>query len=129
MANITVTICSDEGIEEQVIFPAKNEVCPECNGDGFVLCEGMRGYAYTAEEFNEAFWDDEDREAYFTRGGKYDQVCPCCKGKNVVAVPDVSRMTAEQKAQFQQWEKDQAQRTRSEAEDRLTMRRECGIWD
>lgn len=128
MASITVTIVNEEGLEEQITFPAKNKVCPECVGEGFVLREGMRG-AYTVEEFDEAFCDDEDREAYFTRGGKYDQVCPCCKGKNVVAVPDVSRMTAEQKLQFQQWEKDQAQRARYEAEDRLTMRRECGIWD
>jgi hypothetical protein len=116
-------------MEEQVTFPAKNKVCPECEGQGFVLREGMRNYAYTAEEFNEAFWDDEDREAYFTRGGKYDQVCPCCNGKNVVPVPNPAVMSAAQKLQFQQWEKQEASMARSRAEDARTMRMESGCYD
>lgn len=126
---VTVTIYNDEGEEQEVSFPAKNEVCPECDGEGSVLREGMRGYAYTQEEFEEAFHDDEDREAYFTRGGKYDQQCPCCKGRNVVAVPCPDLMTAEQKELFQQWEEQQEEAARSRAEDAATMRMESGCWD
>lgn len=129
MAKITVTIYTDDGFEKQVEFPAKNEVCPECEGEGYVLRGGMRGYAYTAEEFEEAFHDEEDRQAYFTRGGKYDEVCSCCKGKNVVAVPDPDQMNSAQKEQFQQWEKQEEDAARSRAEDAATMRMESGCWD
>ncbi len=126
---IKVTICDNEGIETEHEFPSKKEVCPECGGEGFVLCEGMRGYAYSAEEFNEAFHDDEDRAEYFRRGGKYDQRCPCCQGKNVIDVPDESNMSAEQKVLFAQWEKYEAEAQRMLEDDRRTMRMECGMWD
>lgn len=128
MRQITVTLYNDDGEEQQVTFPAKNEVCLECEGEGYVLREGMRG-AYTAEEFNEAFSDEEDREAYFTRGGKYDEICPCCKGRNVVLVPNVEHMTAEQKAQFTAWEAQQERLAREAEEDRRTYRMESGLRD
>jgi hypothetical protein len=68
-------------------IPTKYEVCDECEGFGTVLCEGMRDYAYSAEEFNESF-DDEEREEYFKRGGRYDVKCPNCGGLRVVSQPD-----------------------------------------
>jgi len=126
---ITIQLFDSEGCEEQISLPSKKEVCPECGGEGYTLREGMRGIAYTPEEFNEAFFEEEDRQEYFTRGGKYDQVCSYCKGKNVVDVPDPEQMTEEQKVQFEQWEKDQAELARSRAEDRHTMRMESGCWD
>ena len=100
------------------------EVCSECDGHGFVLAEGMRGYAYSAEEFNESFSEDEDREAYFTRGGKYDQQCPVCHGKNVVPVIDEEHIPDDLKAQFEEFEKADERRARYEAEDRATSRME-----
>jgi hypothetical protein len=56
-----------EDMEEETTyeFPAINEVCDGCDGEGFVLIEGMRGRAYSQEEFDEEFFDDEDRLAYF----------------------------------------------------------------
>jgi len=89
MTTIDVLYYEDEE-EVTLSLPAKMVVCSDCRGLGFVLCEGMRGHAYSQEEFEEAFWDDEDREAYMTRGGKYDVICPTCKGKNVIPVIDAS---------------------------------------
>jgi RecJ-like exonuclease len=128
MAEITATFENEEGEEQTVTFPAKMEVCDECDGEGFVLCEGMRGHAYSAEEFAESF-DDEEAGEYFKRGGRYDQVCPCCKGKNVVPVVDQSVLTPEQKVLFAQWEESEDQKAAWDREDRATMRMESGCWD
>lgn len=81
--------------EETHEVPGKYCVCPECEGTGYTLCDGMKGHAYTQEEFDEAF-DEEAKEQYFTRGGIYDQPCKTCKGKNVVMVPNVAACNEEQ---------------------------------
>lgn len=124
---ITITILNDDDLEEEHDLPSKNEVCDECGGDGFVLCEGMRGVAYSREEFEQEF-DEEDQAHYFTRGGKYDQVCPHCKGKNVVPIVDESKLNAEQKVLFERWNEQEEQKARWDAEDRATMRMESGCW-
>lgn len=80
--SITVTLLSDDGEEEEFKLPATKEVCHDCDGHGKVLHEAIRNHAYTPEEFNESF-DDEEREQYFKRGGMYDVTCPTCKGSNV----------------------------------------------
>jgi len=72
---------------EEIEVPATWEVCPDCSGKGTELCGGMKGYAYSAEEFNECF-DEEDRAEYFKTGGKYDVPCSCCKGRTTVLAPD-----------------------------------------
>lgn len=125
MAQITVTIENEEGEEQEVTFPAKMEICDECDGEGFVLTEGMRGYAYSAEEFAESF-DDEDQAEYFRRGGKYDVQCPCCKGRNVVPVVDESALSAEQKILFALYQEAEEQKAQWDREDRMTRRGECG---
>lgn len=122
---ITITILNDDDSEEEHNLPSTNEVCGECGGDGFVLCEGMRGHAYSQEEFAESF-DEEEAAEYFTRGGRYDQQCPCCKGKNVVPIVDEKRLTAEQKVLFERWNEQEEQKARWDSEDRATMRMECG---
>lgn len=53
-------------------------VCPECEGDGTVLCDAFRGVAVDQELME----DPDFREEYF--GGHYDVVCPTCKGNRVV---------------------------------------------
>lgn len=85
---IMITI---DGIE----FPSKMKVCSECNGHGTTLVEGMKGHAYTMEEFNESF-DEVEAQEYFKRGGRYDQVCKTCLGKNVIAVVNKAFCSKEQ---------------------------------
>ncbi len=129
MATIDITIYNDDGEETIETLPAKMEVCSECEGEGFVLRGGLRGYAFSAEEFNETFDDDEDRGAYFTRGGKYDEVCPCCKGKNVVPVVDEKELSAAQKEIFETFQEQESDRAAMREADRRTMMMECGGYD
>lgn len=86
--------CTDLDIDEEtetMLVPARMEVCPECEGHGSVLTQGLRG-----EVIDFSDWDDDEREGYFN--GRYDVMCPCCKGANVIPVPDEESMNAEQLA-------------------------------
>lgn len=126
--SIKITIENDDGEEETMSLPAKMEVCPECQGSGFVLCEGMRGHAYSAEEFAESF-DEEEAQEYFTRGGMYDTQCDHCHGQNVVPVVEEDRLTPAQKEFYQTYLDQESSKARMDAEDRATMRAECGYRD
>jgi RecJ-like exonuclease len=116
---------NEDGEEISVDLPTTMEVCSECEGHGFVLCDGMRRAAYTTEEFEETF-DDEERAEYFKRGGRYDVSCPDCGGKNVVPVVDVDHLTDEQRVHWTELERQAEQRARWDAEDRATYRMESG---
>lgn len=83
-----VTIENESGEEFTFVVPAKFQVCPRCQGHGYHLREAIGSYGYSREEFDEAFWDEEDRQEYFTRGGKYDVVCRTCNGARVEPVFD-----------------------------------------
>ncbi len=106
MLKFTVFVENEDGyeVQEEVEFPSKKEVCDDCEGYGKVLNASMRNHAYSAEEFAESF-DEEDAHEYFRRGGKYDVVCPTCKGKNVVDVVDESAFSVEHKALWKQIQK------------------------
>ena len=126
---IDLTYENDDEEEVTLTLPAKMEVCYECDGHGYVLCDGMRNHGYSQEEFNEAFDDEEDRAAYFQRGGKYDVACPVCRSKNVVPVVDETRLTAEQKveyAKYQEWKEESDQADADfEAESRMERMMGC----
>lgn len=92
--------CADENSVEHEV-EGEFEVCGACEGHGSRLCEGMRGHAYSQEEFEEVFWEDEDREHYFKRGGKYDVTCEDCGGKRVTAVPSLDKLSPEIRAAYE----------------------------
>lgn len=92
MPKIKVTIENDAGVERELKLPAKYEVCPRCEGEGTHLHPDIGDHAYSAEEFNESF-DDEEAAEYFKPGGRYDVTCYECKGKRVVLVIDRDQMT------------------------------------
>jgi len=72
----------DDGNEVQVEIPEQEwMICDECRGEGMSLCDGMRGHAYSMEEFHEEF-DEEERHGYFT--GRYDTRCDSCNGTGKV---------------------------------------------
>ena len=128
---IEVAVSYDaDGEKIMAMLPAKFIVCPECEGHGTVLNDSMRGHCYTAEEFHDIFDNEDDRAAYFERGGRYDVQCPNCKGKNVVlVVDDDACVTAEQKQTLKwhnEWYDDLV---RGLEQDRQTMRGESGIFD
>lgn len=103
---LKVKFVNDDGEEIECRFPAVMEVCSTCEGHSYVLAEGLRGVAFSAEEFMEEF-DDEGREQYFRRGGIYDTLCPECLGKNVVPSIHLEQVLAdpELKHLFQMYEK------------------------
>lgn len=90
---IRVTVTNEMEVERELVLPATFEVCGRCEGHGTHLNPSIGEHAYSQEEFDEAFDDDESREAYFKRGGMYDVQCQECHGKRVVAVLDESRFT------------------------------------
>ena len=118
---------NDEREEIELELPSKMEVCPDCDGHGTVLTEGMRGHAYTMEEFHESF-DEEEAQEYFTRGGRYDVQCPTCHGDNVVPVVDEKLIPEKDKEAYAEWVKSENQKARWDAEDRQTRRMEDGMF-
>jgi len=89
-------VVSADELEHEL--PTRREVCPGCDGHGTRLCDGMRGHAYTAEEFEESF-DDEQAEEYFKHGGRYDVTCSECQGERVIdAVDEDACVSDEDKA-------------------------------
>lgn len=81
---------NNAGIEHEYELPAKFEVCDKCEGHGFHLTPSIGEHAYTREEFEDTFHEEEDRAEYFKRGGIYDVQCTMCNGKRVIAVVDES---------------------------------------
>ncbi len=96
-----ITIENDDG-EVTMDLPSRKGVCPECEGEGFVLCPGMRGHAYSASEFAESF-DDEEAAEYFRRGGRYDVKCHVCHGANVVDEVNLAVCNAAQRAHYERF--------------------------
>lgn len=77
--------------EVEVQVPARWVICSQCDGEG--KSSAYLG-AYTAEEFHEAFSDD-DQQAYFR--GEYDRTCECCRGRGSILEPDESVMSGAQR--------------------------------
>lgn len=92
----TYTVENEDGEEYQIELPTRFEVCPRCEGHGKHLHPAIGEHAYSVEEFNEAFDDDDERAAYFTRGGRYDVTCEQCHGDRVVEVIDAEHCTTDE---------------------------------
>lgn len=126
---------TDEETEEEVThkFPSKNEVCHRCEGYGTHLNPSIGNHAYSMEEFQESFPDEDGdfnpREEYFRRGGIYDVTCETCKGNKVLPVVDEEHLNDEQKVLYAQYEEYEEKVARWDAEDRHTRYMESGGMD
>ena len=78
-----------DGNDVVVELPGTRIVCDRCRGEG-VHDHPAFSNGLTSEDFE----DEDFREGYFS--GRYDVVCECCKGANVITVPDEERCTPEQ---------------------------------
>ena len=107
---IKITIYDNDGNECVHELPSKKEVCWDCEGEGWVLNESMRSHAYSSEEFEEAFDEEDDRLEYFRRGGIYDVKCPTCKGANVIDVIDRGACDVEILAEYDRQEEERENR-------------------
>jgi DnaJ-class molecular chaperone len=130
-ATLKIRLHDETGDEEtEHELPAKYEVCSRCEGHGTQLNPSIGGHAYTAEEFDEAFPDAEQREHYFRRGGMYDEPCTECRGQRVVLVVDERACkVGPLREVLRQYRLQERERERSEAEDRATMRMESGGYE
>lgn len=78
------------------IYPARWEICFRCQGEG--THDAWEG-GMTSEEFHEQ--GPEFAEDYFR--GMYDKACEECGGSGKELVPDLARMTEEQKEELERY--------------------------
>lgn len=111
LGSMEVSYENEDGEEITVDLPCKKVICPECHGEGAVLCAGMRGVAFTQEDMGE--WEEEERAEYFKHGlhkksktpkGRYDEVCDHCDGEKVIDEVDETLLDEEQKIHFDLWQ-------------------------
>ena len=108
-------------------LPARMFVCDRCEGHGTILNPSIGEHAYTAEEFDLEFSEDEKTE-YFKRGGIYDVICPECKGKNVVLGIDDDALNHDQKKTVVKYRRAERQAAQERADELRTMRGEMGMF-
>lgn len=126
-AKASCIACEGQGdiAESEHEFPARFEVCGNCEGVGRHLHPAIREHAYTSEEWSEQ--DDDFREEYMRGGeGIYGVTCETCRGDRVVPVVDTKRCTPEQKQLFKMYRKQQREIEREDYEDARTRRLESG---
>jgi len=102
------------------IYPAKNIVCPRCDGDGTHTNPSIDGNGLTHSDIEEIMVGDGDEDFlddYF--GGRYDVACEECNGKRVILEVDEDMLTAEQTARYNEdLQDEQNSRMEREAERR-----------
>jgi hypothetical protein len=91
MSDTLKFVVMDFELDCEVELPSKIVVCPCCGGRG-VKDNPAFANGISQEEFDE---DPDFREQYMA--GVYDVPCYECKGRNVVAEPDLERLTPRQK--------------------------------
>lgn len=89
-------------------WPGKYVICERCRGTGQHTNPAIDGHGLSAEEMDE--WSSPDwdfREEYMR--GTYDIPCEekCEGGKKLV--PDEDRLTPEQKQEWEDWLRDEAE--------------------
>jgi hypothetical protein len=95
MKKIQMTYIMNDGREKVFNFPARNELCERCDGEGTHVNPSVDGNGLTAEDFDE---DPDFREHYFA--GVFDVACEECHGNKVVQVVDEEALRPSQRRAF-----------------------------
>lgn len=103
----------DEGEEIEARVPARFEVCSVCNGHGSYVNPAIDDCGLSSEDF---YADPGFEEDYFA--GVYDVTCAECGGKNVVPVPDKTRIDKGMMKQIEDWQRREAAYRAEEAWER-----------
>jgi hypothetical protein len=120
MKTIKAWVTTKKGNRFETILPAKTVVCPDCDGTGTELRGSLKGAVISEESMA----DDDFRESYF--GGDYDVQCSCCKGRNVIEVVDVERLTPKMADRYWLAVEEKAQHDAEVAAERRYFARACG---
>jgi|SRR6185295_2236929 len=126
-STIDLTMYDDDGEEVVHTFPAKYDVCPECDGYGTHSNPSIDGNGITGSEMEEILHEDPDFLDNYM-GGMYDVTCYQCHGQRVVWVPNEDACTPEQLKVLKEWQEKEAEIAREIEADNRTMRMECGGW-
>ena len=110
--NNTLYVLDDEG--EPVEIPSQIELCGDCGGKG---SKDHPAFSNGITQSEMAEWDSDEREAYFS--GAYDVQCPCCKGQRTVLVPDMDRLTPDQRELVERRDTEAAERAQANREIRM----------
>lgn len=115
MRHLTIEFVAmnDAGDEVTHQLPARYAVCSGCEGHGTIINPSIGNHAFTREEFDREF-DDEQQIEYMTRGGIYDIACTTCNGEKVVAAVDRNACRSDEQttkllALYDELEKDRRQ--------------------
>lgn len=119
--NITITNSEDE----EIVLPAKYEVCYKCLGKGTHVNESIDGNGITSSEWDEICSEDDSfAEDYMS--GIYDVSCTVCHGLRVELIVNEELLSTEQKEQYEEHCEYQTYCARMDAEDRRYQRMESG---
>ena len=113
-----------EWTEEKEInlkLPAKLELCDLCDGKGKVVNPSIDAGGLSQDDFHD---DPDFEEDYFS--GVHDISCPQCSGKRVVPVVNYDALSAEQKKEFDEYQREQAEAAEEAYHDRRTQMAEMG---
>lgn len=81
---IAFEVYDDDGGMTVCRIPSRKEVCWACDGEGSIVNPAIDGNGISTD--SEEWADPDFREAYMS--GAYDVMCPECKGRNVIDVPN-----------------------------------------
>lgn len=124
---IELIMYDDDGEEVVHTFPAKNEVCSNCDGYGSYVNPSIDGNGITESEMAEILHEDPDfLDNYMS--GMYDIQCECCHGNKVVLAANEDACTPEQLKLLEDWRKREAEIAMEIEADNHTMRMENGGW-
>lgn len=102
------------GIQSEVEVGTKNEICPECEGEGKV--SRFQGEAFTQGDFDD--FDDFNDFASECARGTYDVKCPECKGTRIVRAPNLSELSPEELKGYRAQQKEEEHFRREQESER-----------
>lgn len=94
-----------DGDQIVLAVPTRWEICGGCDGEGMRLCDGLRGVAFTREDFDRD-WSRDEQDQYFSGG--YDVGCSECSGSGKVKVLSMASVPESLSKEVEAWQERQA---------------------
>jgi len=107
--------------EKTLNLPARLEICDLCSGKGSVVDPSIDAGGLSQYDFDE---DPGFEEEY--HGGTYNIPCPQCGSERVVPTVNYDALSAEQKKEFDEYQREQAEAAEEAYRDRRMQMAEMG---